>query len=108
CSHLEALGEVRHDLVALLVPEHEMVRPRAAPEAIPVVRRAREAGAPRAAVFPDLPQRLDHERILADPLGDGRELAGLDQLGELRGLLELRGPLRGVGAAPGTLDVPAE
>src|SRR5262249_49931459 len=95
--HLEAPGEVRQGLVARVVPEHQMVRPRAAAEPVPEVRRAREAGAPRAAVLADLLQRFDDQRILADSLGHRRQLARLDELGELRRLLERLGGLRGVG-----------
>src|SRR5262245_3523103 len=74
-----------------------MVRPRAAAEPVPEVRRAREAGAPRAAVLADLLQRLDDQRILADSLGHRRQLARLDELGELRRFLERLGSLRGIG-----------
>ena len=52
---------------------------------------------PGAAVLADLVERLDDQRILADALGDRRQLAGLDQLGELRRLLEGLGELGGVG-----------
>src|SRR5207247_2762418 len=75
--HLEAAGEVRHRLVAGVVPEHQVVRPRAAAEAVPEIGRAREAGAPRAAVLADLLQWLDDERVLADAVGDRRQLARL-------------------------------
>src|SRR3989442_293276 len=92
--HLEAPGEVRHGLVARVVPEHQVVRPRAAPEAVPEVGRPREAAAPRAAVPTDLVERLDDQRVLPDALGHRRELARLDQLRQLRGLPERHGKLR--------------
>jgi hypothetical protein len=56
-----------------------MVGTGAAAVAVPEIRRAREARAPRAAVFPDRLQGLDDERVLPDALGDGRQLARLDQ-----------------------------
>ena len=62
----------------------------------------------RAAVLADLVQRLDHERILPDALGDGRQLAGLDQRGELRRFLEGLGELRGVGDDLRAFELPDE
>ena len=82
--HLETLREVRHDLVARVVPEHQMIRARAAAEAVPEVRRTGEAGAPHPAVLADLLQRLDDQRILADTLGDRWQFARLDEGRELR------------------------
>jgi len=73
-----------------------VVRTLAAAETVPEVGRAREAAAPRAAVLADLVQRLDHQRVLADALGHRRQLALLDQLHELRRLLERLGSLRGI------------
>ncbi len=104
--HLEAPGEVRHGLVARVVPEHQVVRPRAAPEAVPEVGRPREAAAPRAAVPTDLVERLDDQRVLPDALGHRRELARFDQLRQLRRLRERLGKLRGVGDDLGTLQLP--
>src|SRR5262249_13007825 len=52
----------------------------AAAVAVPEIRRAGEASAPRAAVLADLLQRLDDERVLTDALGHRRELAGLHEL----------------------------
>ena len=70
---------------------------RAAAIAVPEVGRTGEAAAPGAAVLADLVERLDDQRVLPDALGDRRQLAGLDQLGQLRGLLERLGELGGVG-----------
>ena len=95
--HLEALGDIRHDLVAGVVPEHQMVGARAAAEAVPEVGRPGEAAAPDAAVLADLVQRLDDQRVLADALGHRRQLAGLHLLRELRRFLERLGELGGVG-----------
>ena len=94
--HLEALREVRHDLVARVIPEHQVIGARAAAEAVPEIGRARETGAPHATILTDLVQRLDHQGILADALGDGRQLARLHQRRQLRRLLERFRKLRRV------------
>ena len=74
-----------------------MIGSRAAAEAVPEIGGAGEAAAPRAAVFADRVQRLDHQRVLADALGHGRELPGLDELRQLRRFLESLGGLPGLG-----------
>src|SRR6516162_2540208 len=103
--HLEALRDVGHGLVARVVPEHQMVRTGAASEAVPEIRGARETAAPRATVLADLMQRLDDEGILSDALGDGRKLAGLNELRELRRLLEHIGRIRGIGHDFGAFEL---
>jgi hypothetical protein len=50
-------------------------------------------------------QRFDHERVLADPLGDRRQFAGLDERRQLRRFLQrLREP-GGVGHDLGPLQL---
>src|SRR5262249_46244443 len=92
-------------LVTGVVPEHEVVRARAAAEAVPEVRRAREARAPDTAVLADLLQRLDDQRVLADALRHRWQLAGLPQLGELRRFLKCLGELGGIGDHLGALEL---
>ena len=64
------------------------------------VRRVEGTGEPAApgpAVAADLAEGLDDQGILADPLLDRGQLAGLDQLGELRRLVEALRDLGGIG-----------
>src|SRR5207247_10275270 len=75
----------------------QMIRARAAAEAVPEVRRTGEAGAPHPAVLADLLQRLDDQRILADTLGDRWRFARLDEGRDLRCLAEALGERGGVG-----------
>src|SRR5262249_45705031 len=72
------------------------------------VERAREAAAPGAAVFADLAERLDHERVLPDALLHGRELARLDELRELRRFLEGLGDEGGIGDDLGAFELADE
>ena len=78
------------------------------PVAVGGVEGPGEGAAPGAAVFPDLAQRLDDEGILADPLLDRRELARLDQLGELRGFLEALRDQGGISDDLGSLQLTDE
>src|SRR5712691_1527870 len=103
--HLVAFGDIGGDLVARVVPEQQVVGARAAPIAVPEISRPRETAAPRASVFADLVHRLYDERILSDALRHRRQLARLDQRGQLRRLLELLGKLRGVGDDLRTLQL---
>ena len=56
-----------------------------------------EPAAPRPAVAADLAERLDDQGILPDALLDRGQLAGLDQLGELRCFAEALRYLGGIG-----------
>ena len=58
------------------------------------VARAGEAAPPGAAVLADLLQRLEHQRLGRKALLDRRQLALLDQLGELGRFLEALRELR--------------
>ncbi len=95
-AHLPAPRDVGDHLGAGVVVVEELV---VLGHPVPVrgVEGPSEAAPPRATVLPDLAQRLDHERVLADPFLDRRELAGLHQLRERGGLLEALREQRGVG-----------
>src|SRR5207247_3056253 len=86
-ADLPAVGDVGHESGARVVEEEQLVVLGGA-VAVGGVERPREAAPPGPAVLADLAQRLDDERVLADALLYGRELAGFPQLGELRGLPE--------------------
>src|SRR5712692_263096 len=106
-ADLPGLGDIGHELGARVIPVEELVVLGGA-MAIGGVEGAGEAPPPRAAVFPDLAARLDAEGILADPLLDGRKLARLDQLGELRGFLEALRIEGGIGDDLGPLELADE
>ncbi len=72
------------------------------------VEGTRKASTPGTAVFPDLAERLDDQGILADPLQDGRKLAGLDHLRELRRFLEALGEEGGIRDDLGALELADE
>ena len=95
-ADLPAAGDVGHDLRPGVVEEEQLVVLGDA-VAVGVVEGPGEPAAPGAAVLADLAERLDDQRVLADALLDGRQLAGLDQLGELGGLLEALRHLGGIG-----------
>ena len=52
-----------------------------------MVRAAAQAAAQRAAVASDLLERLHHQRLLRQPVGEFRQLAVGDELGEVRRFL---------------------
>ena len=106
-ADLPAAGDVGHESGARVVEEEQLVVLGGA-VAVGGVERPREAAPPGPAVLADLAQRLDDERVLADALLYGRELAGFHQLGELRGLLERLGIAGGVGDDFGALQLADE
>ena len=82
-------------LVPVTVPVDEAVVSAEAHAGRPVARPG-EPAADGAAVPADLVHRLDDQRVLADALLDRRQLAGLHQLRQLRGLLEALRELGGI------------
>jgi hypothetical protein len=83
----------RHDLVAREVHVNRLLGAHHPVEVLGVTG-AGEATPPGAAVLARLAERLDDHRLFRHALLDGRQLAGLDQLGQHRRLAELRRPLR--------------
>ncbi len=100
-------GDVGNDLGPGVVPVEQFVVLGGA-VAVGGVEGAREASPPGAAVFADLAERLDHERILAYALLHGRQLARLDQLRQSGGLLEALREQGGIGDDLGAFQLAHE
>jgi hypothetical protein len=95
-THFPCSGNVGHHRVSSIVPKQDVIGARAAPVPIREVGRPCEAAAPGATVRADLVHGFDDQRLLANPFRNWRQLARLDQLRQLRRLLEALGELRGV------------
>src|SRR5207302_1543157 len=91
-AHLPGLGERRAHPGSGIVDKHRAIRGIDA-IAVLIVARPGKAASPSAAVLPDLRDRLDHHKVLRQPILDRRQLALLDQLRELRSLIERFRPL---------------
>ena len=86
-AELISLGDGGHDLAAGRVPEQQLVAGHDA-VAVLAIGRADEGAAPGTAVLAGGVERLQHQRFCRQALGHRRQLACLDQFGELRCFLE--------------------
>ena len=88
-AHLPVAGEAGDDLGAGVIEGQDLVE-RIDPVPVLVVCRSGERPAPVAAVFSDLAQGLDHEKLgrLRQTFVDRGQLSGFHLFGQNRGLLE--------------------
>ena len=88
--------DVRRDAVACPIPCKQGIRPGHRTPRVPGIAGAGKALAPGATVLADLVQRLDDQRVGANPVGQFWQRAGGDPRRHHRSLLELLGPLGGI------------
>ena len=99
------LCHARHDLAAVSAPGQRLVL-RLDAIAVFAIAGPGERAPPCATVLADLVQRLPHQWLGRDALFDGRQFAGLYQLGEHRCFIEFRWPSRRVGDHRRVLNFP--
>src|SRR5262245_55258870 len=102
-----ALGDIRGDFIAGIVPKKNFVMPATA-IAIPEISRTAEATAPRPAVFADFVHGLDHQRVLTDTFLHWWQLPRLHQFRQLWSFLKTLGKLCCVGDHLRTFKFPNE